>query len=134
MLTNEEMESRVPTLAPIVGQANAHDANGKSNKQQIPHGIPEFLLAFGLDVSSPKPTNSSKEIFLSPNLFVQLFVNAAHKALERIAWDPFDRWFWILPSRPKYCSLVWKRPRPKHRHILFSRQELVMLVSRSTRM
>jgi hypothetical protein len=40
LLTNEEMESRVPTLAHMVGQANAH-AKGKSNKQQVPCGIPD---------------------------------------------------------------------------------------------
>jgi hypothetical protein len=36
---------------------------GKSNKQQVPYGIPKFLIAFGLDALSPKPTNSSEEIF-----------------------------------------------------------------------
>jgi hypothetical protein len=39
-----------PTLAHMVGQANAQ-AKGKSNKQQVPYGIPEFLHAFGLDIS-----------------------------------------------------------------------------------
>jgi hypothetical protein len=62
------------------GQANAQ-AKGESNKQQVLYGIPEFLIAFGLDELSLKPANLSEEIFTSPNLFVQqLFVNAAHKS------------------------------------------------------
>jgi hypothetical protein len=79
VLTYEEMESRVPTLANMVGQTNAC-AKGISNKQQVPYVIPEFLIAFGFDALSPKPTNLCEEIFLSPNLFIQLFVNVAHKS------------------------------------------------------
>jgi hypothetical protein len=41
----------------------------------------EFLNSSMLLVlTSPKTTNSSEEIFASPNLFIQLFVNAAHKS------------------------------------------------------
>jgi hypothetical protein len=63
----------------MVGQANAQ-AKAKSSKQQVLYGIPEFLIAFGCDALSPKQTNLSEEIFASPNLFVQLFVNVAHRS------------------------------------------------------
>jgi hypothetical protein len=76
LLTDEYMESRVSTLAHMVGQAYA-SSKWKSNKQQVPYGIPQFIRAFGIDASSPKPTGSREEISRSGNCFVQLFVNAA---------------------------------------------------------
>ena len=76
LLSVEEMESRVPTLTHMVGQTYAN-SKGKSDKKQVPYGIPQFLLAFGLDASSPKPIKLSEQRSAFPNVFVQLFVNAA---------------------------------------------------------
>jgi hypothetical protein len=77
LLSVEEMESRVPSLTHMVGQTYAN-SKGKSDKKQVPYGIPQFLLAFGLDASSPKPIKLNEQGSAFPNLFVQLFVNAAH--------------------------------------------------------
>jgi hypothetical protein len=87
MLTSEDMESRIPKLTHMVGQAFAQ-SQGKSDKNQAPYGVPQFLLAFGLDASSPKPLDSiallsfltTEDLARSPNSFIQLFVNAAHSS------------------------------------------------------
>jgi hypothetical protein len=58
----------------------------------------------------------------------RIFVTAAHKSFgENYIGSIRQIWFWILPSRPKFRSLVPKRPTPKQRQILFSRRELVVL-------
>jgi hypothetical protein len=54
LLTSEDMALRVPKFTHMVGQTFTQ-LKGKSNKKQALYGIPQFLLAFGLDASSPKP-------------------------------------------------------------------------------